>query len=77
MKCGTSLTTLWLRTALSKGSTRLGAFLYLKMEAELASKMYCFIKKSDDKTPKKEITSAEGIVLVKDNSGSVLGESQL
>ena len=27
----------WLRVAVSKGSTRLGAFLYLKKEAELAS----------------------------------------
>jgi len=37
---------------------RLGAFLYLKREAELASKIYCFIKKLDNKVQRKEITSA-------------------
>jgi hypothetical protein len=66
-----------MRIALSKRSIRLGAFLYLKREAELASKIYCFIKKLDDKVQRKEITSAGGFLLVINNSGSVLGESQL
>jgi hypothetical protein len=66
-----------LRVALSKGPTRLGAFLYLKREAELSSKIHCFIKKLHDKVQRKEITSAGGFVLVIHNSGSVPGESQL
>jgi len=52
-------------------------FLFLKREAELTSKIYCFIKKLDDKVQRKEITLAGGFVLVIHNSGNVPGESQL
>jgi hypothetical protein len=54
----------WLRIALSKGSTRLDDFLYLKTEAELYSKTwYCIKFNMMDKTKRKKITSLRHIPL--------------
>lgn len=54
----------WLRIALSKGSTKLDAFLYLKTEVELSSKTwYCIKINTMDNIHRKKFTSLRHIPL--------------
>jgi len=47
----------------SKGSTRLGAFPYLKMVAQMASRIHCSIKnQTTDKVQRKKIPSVRMVI---------------